>query len=235
MQKTKLKNFEKRVEGLLPKLKLKRNTIVMDWSGNKYYFRFGNGYYFGGIHWSPIKGKEHQYQPDTVKVSGEEQDELRKIIAEKRFLERCISDSELRRAFDRCGENLQMAYDTFSRGSPICQKLEILKDHSMDYLGVDKEQKKSLVKFYRSKLHKDPNYAPIAEIEKDCYALGTLVNSRKKSEKKTVRDTLMVAMQELKKEYASDEMKEILPEQEKRLAVRATVRKKLKESQLREY
>ena len=115
MQKTKLKNFEKRVEGLLPKLKLKRNKIVMDWSGNKYYFQFGKGYYFGGIHWSPIKGKEDQYQPDTAKDSEITQDELRKIIAEKRFLERCISEYELRRAFDRCRQNCERHMTHFLR------------------------------------------------------------------------------------------------------------------------
>ena len=93
---------------------------------------------------------------------------------------------------------------------------------------MTEDQRKALATMYQSKLEKDPIYQALEEEKKDIYALNTFANYLEKDEKKEERETFQEELRKLKKEYNSDELKEVIPDEKQRLAVRGVMHKKLK-------
>ncbi|MDY6407515.1 MAG: hypothetical protein SPL08_02265, partial [Pseudomonadota bacterium] len=93
---------------------------------------------------------------------------------------------------------------------------------------MTEDQRKALANMYQSKLEKDPVYQALEEEKKDIYALNMFANYLEKDEKKEERETFQEELRKLKKEYNSDELKEVIPDEKQRLAVRGVMHKKLK-------
>ena len=115
----------------------------------------------------------------------------------------------------------------FHEKNPIWKKIMDLDSEEMK-AALDKKELDAMRSLYETQLKGDPDYQSLQDLKQDVFDLDTYVKYLKKQEKCEERKGLRGRLEGLITEYHSDDIKEILPDEKKRLSVRGVMHRKLK-------
>jgi len=116
-------------------------------------------------------------------------------------------------------EYCQIKEDEFKKTNINWAQLKVLEE-----MDLSEKEKNSMQTYYREKLSQDKDYCALMDLKKDMIAVDAIIKHLQKEE----RTALSEDLKKLRSEYNSAEMKERLPDEKKRLAVRKAMHELIK-------